>query len=53
MNADFPSIFIRENNIVNSFISKEEIESCQSLQQLKDLILSKLSKHGQHYYSNL
>ena len=49
----FPVILIKTDDRIKPFVTKEEIESCQSLQQLKDMILFKTSMHDQHNYSNL
>jgi hypothetical protein len=47
-----PVIFIKRNKTVNILISKDEIESCKSIGDLKDLILLKLSKDDQHCHSH-
>ncbi len=52
MNTAFPAVFIKTDTI-KPFVTKEEIETCQSLQQLKDIILFKTSMHDQHNYSNI
>jgi hypothetical protein len=50
--TDLPVILIKRNKTINTFISKQEIESCKTLSDLKDLILLKLEKDDQHYHSN-
>lgn len=42
IDTDFPAAFMVENGTVNSFLSKDQIEECKTLQQLKDIISSKL-----------
>lgn len=53
LQTELPAIFIEENNKFEQFISTKEIESCASLQQLKELITSKLSSHVQHNHSHI
>jgi hypothetical protein len=53
INTDFPAVFIKPNDTIKPFVTKHEIETCQSLQQLKDLILLKISAHDQHNHSNI
>ncbi len=53
MNTAFPAVFIKTDDTIKPFVTKEEIETCQSLQQLKDIILFKTSMHDQHNYSNI
>ena len=48
-----PAVFIKPNNTIKPFVTKHEIETCQSLQQLKHLILLKTSVHDQHHHSNI
>ncbi len=53
MNTAFPAVFIKTDNTIIPIVTKEEIETCQSLRQLKDLLLFKTSMHDQHNYSNI
>jgi len=53
MNTAFPAVFIKTDDTIIPIVTKVEIETCQSLQQLKDLILLKTSVHDQHYHSNI
>ncbi len=53
MNTAFPAVFIKTDDTIIPIVTKEEIETCQSLQQLKDLLLFKTSVHDQHYHSNI
>ena len=53
MDLAFPAVLIKTDDRIKPFVTKEEIEGCQSLQQLKDVILSKTSMHDQYNYSNL
>ena len=39
-----PAVFIKYNNSLQTFLSKAEIENCTTLQQLKEVILFKISK---------
>jgi len=45
MNTAFPAVFIKTDDTIIPIVTKEEIETCQSLQQLKDIILFKTSMH--------
>lgn len=40
--TEFPAIFMEENGSVKSLLTKDKIEQCKTLQQLKDIISSKL-----------
>jgi hypothetical protein len=51
--AGLPAVFYKEGETVILFLGKEKIEQCQSVQNLIALILSELSKHDQHHYSNI
>ncbi len=53
MNIAFPAVFIKTDDIIIPIVTTEEIETCQSLLQLKDLILLKTSVHVQHHHTNL
>ncbi len=53
MNIAFPAVFIKTDDTIIPIVTTEEIETCQSLQQLKDLLLFKTSVHDQHYHSNI
>jgi hypothetical protein len=53
MLVDLPVVLIETNNSMNIILNKEEIDSCTSLQQLKDKLSSKLSAHDQHHHTNL
>lgn len=50
--TDLPVILIKRNKTINTLITKQEIESCKTPGDLKDLILLKLEKDDQHYHSN-
>ncbi len=51
--ARLPAIFYKEGETGTLFLGKEKIEQCPSVQDLIALILSELSKHDQHHYSNI
>ena len=54
MNTAFPAVFIKsDDSTIILIVTKEEIETCQSLQQLKNLIVFKTSVHDQHHHSNI
>lgn len=48
-----PAVFISTNGAVEERITKQEIESCRSLEELKSLVTKKLQKHVQHHHSNI
>jgi hypothetical protein len=48
-----PAGFIAKNGTIEEIISKQEIESCQSLEELKTLVKQKIKEHVQHYHSNI
>ncbi|MEO6667868.1 MAG: hypothetical protein ABIN36_00235 [Ferruginibacter sp.] len=51
--ADFPSIFITEKETNKLLITKQELVSCNSLEELKNLVTEKLKLHDQHHHPNL
>lgn len=48
-----PAVFISLNEKVREIITKQEIESCQSSEELKTIITEKMKEHVQHYHSNI
>ena len=51
--AALPAAFLRKNEGVIEIISRQEIESCHSLQELKRVVEQKLEEHVQHYHPNI
>lgn len=43
INVALPAVFIKDDLVTNQLISREEIDNCVSLKQLKNLISSKLT----------
>jgi hypothetical protein len=50
--AALPAIYIYDNRL-EEFLSKESIEQCKSLQELKQLIAFKIKEHDQHHHTNI
>jgi hypothetical protein len=48
-----PAVFISTNGKVREIISRQELERCQSLIDLKNLVTVKLKEHVQHHHSNI
>jgi len=48
-----PAVFVSANGAIQKLITKTEIESCRSLEELKNLVTVKLNEHVQHHHSNL
>jgi hypothetical protein len=48
-----PAVFISSNETIKQLISKQEIENCWSLEELKDVLMEKVKAHVQHYHSNI
>ena len=48
-----PAVFISMDGIVKVVISKQEIESCKSLEELKELVNQKIQTNVQHYHSGI
>ena len=48
-----PAAFLRKNEAVNEIISKQEIESCNSLPELRRVVEQKIEEHVQHYHPNI
>jgi hypothetical protein len=53
LQVSLPAIFISENEAIKEIISKPELESCQSLQDLKKMVKEKLEKNVQHHHPDL
>ena len=53
MNTALPAVFLQSNDIVKEFISKQEIENCRSLDDLKKLVIQKLEGRAQHHHSHI
>ncbi|MEO5892326.1 MAG: hypothetical protein ABIQ31_18910 [Ferruginibacter sp.] len=49
----FPSVFIIENETINVLITKEEIISCKSLEEMKNLVTEKLKLHDQYHHTDI
>ncbi len=48
-----PAVFVAINGAINEMITKQEIDSCKNLEQLKKLSSQKLKEHDQHHHSNI
>ncbi|MDQ2751705.1 MAG: hypothetical protein M3R72_01625 [Bacteroidota bacterium] len=48
-----PAVFILNMGEIKEIITRTEIETCYTLEELKRLVTVKLKKHVQHYHSNL
>lgn len=51
--ANLPAIFLRRNDKLEELINRNEIDSCNTLKELQDLVNDKLEKNVQHHRSNL
>lgn len=51
--TDFPAAYIATNGTINEIISKQEIKSCKSLEELKKLVTEKLKAHVQHHHPDI
>jgi hypothetical protein len=45
MGTSFPAIYIKNVDVIRIFLTKKEIEHCESMQELKSVILEKLSRY--------
>lgn len=50
---NLPAVFIKGYEELKQIVSNEEIDNCKSLQQLKDLVSSKLAMYDKHHHSNI
>ncbi len=50
--AALPAIFIYDNGL-EELLSKDSIDECKTLQELKQLVASKITEHDQHHHSNI
>lgn len=48
-----PSVFVVANGIPKEMLTKADIESCLSLQELKNVVVKKLNEHVQHHHSDV
>lgn len=51
--SPLPAVFIGMDGIVKVLISKQEIESCKSLEELKELVNQKIQTNVQHHHSGI
>ena len=51
--AALPAIYLSSGNSIVEVISRQEIESCQSLDDLKTLMTENIQTHVQHHHSNI
>lgn len=53
LESALPAIYLKRNKTIKEIITKQEINSCGTVEQLKNLVTQKLKQHVQHYHSNL
>jgi hypothetical protein len=53
MDSTLPIVFLQSTRALIPIISKQQIEACQSLDELKKLVIQKLEDNVQHHHSNL
>lgn len=51
--SPLPVVFISMDGIVKALISKQEIESCKFLEELKELVNQKIQTNVQHHHSGI
>ena len=51
--SPLPAVFVSMDGIVKVLISKQEIESCKSLQELKESVNQKIQTNVQHHHSGI
>ena len=51
--SPLPAVFINMDGIVKVVISKQKIESCKSLEELKELVNQKIQTNVQHHHSGI
>jgi hypothetical protein len=51
--AALPAVFIRHGAVLETLMTKEDIDNCETLEQLKEKLSSKLAQNDQHYHTNL
>ena len=49
----FPAVFYKDGFHLTPFLSKENIEQCESLQGLMEIVSSELAKYDQRHHSNI
>lgn len=55
METNLPTVYYQNaaNGTIKQIITKQEIDSCKTLEQLKNTVTIKLKEHVQHYHSNV
>ncbi len=53
LKTDLPAVFISKNGALTVMINRQEIDSCQSLKELKNSVAQKLEQHVQHHHSDI
>ena len=51
--AALPAIFVAVDGVIKEIITRTEIESCSSLQDLKSAVIEKIKEHVQHHHSDI
>ncbi len=49
----FPSVFIQTDSVWRELVTRQEIEKCQTIGKLKELITNKYDTYVQHHHTNL
>src|SRR4051812_39889081 len=53
VNAELPAVFILSAGLITELLSRREIESCQSLEELKSLVEQKIDTDVQYHHTNI
>ena len=53
MDTALLAVFLQSGDTIKEFISRQEIENCRSLDELKKLVIQKLEDYAQHHYSHI
>jgi len=49
----FPAVFLLKSQMIKEIISRQEIESCQTVDEMKTLVVLKLKEYAEHHYSDI
>jgi hypothetical protein len=53
VNSPLPAVFLRSESALHSFISRQDIYNCKTLDDLKQLVENKYHSYVQHHHSNI
>ncbi|WP_121354315.1 hypothetical protein [Flavisolibacter nicotianae] len=53
LQSALPAVFLSTASTLHESITKQQIERCHSLEELKNVVTQKIQQHVQHHHSNI